>query len=329
MKPLPQIFFQSFLIHCFQVFRQIGYPFRQFKRIAKNPYPAGNRFFHNYFCRFGGSRDPVQRGAERFGFFIQIFDRCNITSARFLRLHIPEDIVFHRKHFPATKYQVLFLNFPDELRSSVSVDFQHNVSSIPGSWMGEEQNDEKPQHPGTQDQFHSQDQVQIMEIIEVSENIFSESHTEDPGRKTERKTSSNLHVGAFAWMAEQKRLERAIEAQNETSADRDTPPSLLEQVLRKMPVKREPERPQERGMPSNPGMDALAWLAEHTKNERQKEAEKEISVDQELSPSLPEQAMPEQVEQDQREHEQSKARPELEEIPEPEQPKKKSRGMDI
>ena len=159
-------------------------------------------------------------------------------------------------------------------------------------------------------------------------SIISEK-TEDPGRKTERKTSSNLHVGAFAWMAEQNRLERAIEAQNETSADRDTPSSLLEQVLRKMPVKREPERPQEHGMPSNPGMDALAWLAEHTKNKRQKEAEKEISVDQELSPSLPEQAMPEQVEQDQREHEQSKARPELEEIPDPEPPKKKSRGMDI
>ena len=136
-------------------------------------------------------------------------------------------------------------------------------------------------------------------------------------------------MGAFAWLAEQKRLERAIEAQNETSADRDTPPSLLEQVLRKVSVKRkEPERPKEREMPSNPGNDALAWLAEQTKNDREKEAEKEIPAVKEPSPSLPEQTMSDQVEQ-QREQEQQKARPELEEIPEPEQPKKKSRGMDI
>ncbi len=154
-------------------------------------------------------------------------------------------------------------------------------------------------------------------------SIISEK-TEDPGRKTERKTSSNLHVGAFAWMAEQKRLERAIEAQNETSADRDTPPSLLEQVLRKMPVKREPERPQERKTYSNPGNDALAWLAEQTRTEREKDIEKEIPAAKEPSQSLPDHPQPEPMEQ-----EQKKARPELKEIPEPEQPKKKSRGMDI
>jgi len=154
-------------------------------------------------------------------------------------------------------------------------------------------------------------------------SIISEK-TEDPGRKTERKTSSNLHVGAFAWMAEQKRLERAIEAQNETSADRDTSPSLLEQVLRKMPVKREPERPQERKTYSNPGNDALAWLAEQTRTEREKDIEKEIPAAKEPSQSLPDHPQPEPMEQ-----EQKKARPELKEIPEPEQPKKKSRGMDI
>ena len=118
----------------------------------------------------------------------------------------------------------------------------------------------------------------------------------------------------------------------ETSADRENPTSLLEQVLRKMSVKREPERPKEREIYSNPGMDALAWLAEQTKNDREKEAEKEIPAVKEPSPSLPEQTMPEQVEhqmEQQREQEQSKARPELEEIPEPEQPPKKSRGMDI
>ena len=82
-------------------------------------------------------------------------------------------------------------------------------------------------------------------------------------------------------------------------------------------------------MPSNPGNDALAWLAEQTKNDREKEAEKEIPAVKEPSSSLPEQTMSDQVEQDQREHEQSKARPELEEIPDPEPPKKKSRGMDI
>ena len=95
-----------------------------------------------------------------------------------------------------------------------------------------------------------------------------------------------------------------------------------------MSVKREPERPKEREMPSNPGNDALAWLAEQTKNDREKEAEKEIPAVKEPTPSLPEQTMSDQVEH-QMEQEKPKSRPELEEIPEPEQPKKKSRGMDI
>ena len=206
---------------------------------------------------------------------------------------------------------------------------EHKTSSISGNdalaWLAEQ----------TQNEHEKEAEKEIPAVKEPSPSLLGQILQPDqapakrePEHKPEHKTSSIPRVGAFAWLAEQKRLEREFEAQNETSADRENPTSLLEQVLRKMSVKREPERPKEREMPSNPGNDALAWLAEQTKNDREKEAEKEIPAVKEPTPSLPEQTMSDQVEH-QMEQEKPKSRPELEEIPEPEQPKKKSRGIDI
>ena len=208
---------------------------------------------------------------------------------------------------------------------------EHKTSSISGvgafAWMAEQKRLERAIEAQNETSADRENPPSLLGQV-----LRKMSVKREPEHKPEHKTSSIPRVGAFAWLAEQKRLEREFEAQNETSADRENPTSLLEQVLRKMSVKREPERPKEREMPSNPGNDALAWLAEQTKNGREKEAENEIPAVKEPSPSLPEQTMSDQVEhqmEQQMEQEQQKARPELEEIPEPEPPKKKSRGMDI
>ena len=164
----------------------------------------------------------------------------------------------------------------------------------------------------------------------ISEKAEKPASIREPERKTEHKTYSNPSMGAFAWLAEQIQEERVKKAKKEIPAGWETPMSLLEQILRKdqASAKREPERKKERETYSNPGNDALAWLEEQTRQEREKEAEKGIPAVNETPPSLPEQTPPEQVEH-QMEQEQQKAHPELEEILEPEQPKKKSRGMDI